>query len=178
MSAPASERPLWLLDIDGVVNALARGAMPVAWPEHEWVQRLVITEIPGRGVMTLPILAARPVLDFVADVHRSGSAEIRWHSTWRTAAITSFAPALGLPTTIRMSVAPEWNERPVAQWWKLGAAERAAATGRRLVWTDDDLRVYQHETEHLAAGGNLLLGPFADTGLTPDDLRQIAEFLR
>jgi hypothetical protein len=178
MTAPSPERPLWLLDIDGVVNALARGAVPSAWPEHEWVQRLVITEIPGRGAMTLPILVARPVLEFIADVHRSGSAEIRWHSTWRTAAITSFAPAVGLPTTITMSVAPEWNERPVAQWWKLGAAERAVATGRRLVWTDDDLRIYQHETDHLARAGNLVLGPFGDTGLTPDDLEQIAGFLR
>src|SRR5690348_1664445 len=106
MSDPR-ERPLWLLDIDGVVNALARGPLPRIWPEHEWVQRLVITDIPDRGVMTLPILAARPVLDFIADVHASGRAEIRWHSTWRTAAISSFAPALGLPTSIPMSVAIE-----------------------------------------------------------------------
>ncbi len=153
MSAPASERPLWLLDIDGVVNALARGPLPVAWPEHDWVQRLVVTEIPGRGVMTLPILAARPVLDFIADVHRSGSAEVRWHSTWRTAAITSFAPALGLPTTITMSVAPEWNDRPVAQWWKLGAAERAVAAGRTPGVDRRRPARLPHETERVAACG-------------------------
>lgn len=177
MSEPSSERPLWLLDIDGVINALAHGPLPDAWPERDWVQRLVITDIPGRGVMSLPILAARPVLDFITDVHRSGSAEIRWHSTWRTAAITSFAPALGLPTTIAMSVAPEWSERPIGQWWKLGAAERAVAAGRRLIWTDDDLRVYGDETEHVASAGNLLLGPYGDTGLTPDELARIAGFL-
>jgi hypothetical protein len=176
MSAPR-ERPLWLLDIDGVVNALARGPLPRTWPEGEWVERLVITDIPDRGVMTLPILAARPVLDFIADVHASGRAEIRWHSTWRTAAITSFAPALGLPMSIPMTVAPEWSKRPVTQWWKLGAAERAVAAGRRLVWTDDDLRVYRSETQHLAQAGALLLAPYGDLGLTPEELERIAEVL-
>jgi hypothetical protein len=128
-------------------------------------------------VMTLPILAARPVLDFIADVHASGRAEIRWHSTWRTAAITSFAPALGLPMSIPMTVAPEWSKRPVTQWWKLGAAERAVAAGRRLVWTDDDLRVYRSETQHLAQAGALLLAPYGDLGLTPEELERIAEVL-
>lgn len=178
MSEPQRDRPLWLLDIDGVVNALATAPVPEIWPEHDWVQRLVITEIPDRGRMTLPILAARPVLDFVADVHRRGRVEIRWHSTWRTAAVTAFAPALGLPSTIPISVAPEWTDRPVLQWWKLGAAERAVAAGRTLIWTDDDLRVYTDEAERLASPGNLLIAPHGDTGLTPDDLHRIATFLR
>lgn len=177
MSEAPRERPLWLLDIDGVVNALARGPLPTAWPEHEWLHRLIITEIPGRGVMTLPILAARPVLAFIADVHHSGRAEIRWHSTWRAAAITAFAPALGLPMTIPISVAPEWTDRPILQWWKLGAAERAVAARRSLIWTDDDLRSYEDDAAHLAAPDNLLISPYGDTGLTPDELDAIEQFL-
>jgi hypothetical protein len=178
MSELSRQRPLWLLDIDGVVNALAGGPVPAVWPADAWVQRLIITDIPDRGLMSLPILAARPVLDFIADVHHSGRAEVRWHSTWRTAAITAFAPTLGLPTSIPMSVAPEWTHRPDAQWWKLGAAERAVAAGRTLVWTDDDLRVYGAETEHLASPRTLRIGPYSDTGLTPDELEAIATFLR
>jgi hypothetical protein len=178
MSRPLRDRPLWLLDIDGVVNALMRGPLPDVWPEQEWVQRLVITEIPDRGAMTLPILAARPVLDFVAEVHLSGRAEVRWHSTWRAAAITAFAPTLGLPTSIPISVAPEWTDRPIAQWWKLGAAERAAAGGRALVWTDDDLRIYRDDAARLSADHTLLIGPHSETGLGPDDLERIDRFLR
>ena len=97
------------------------------------MQRLVITEIPGRGVMTLPILAARPVLEFIADVHRSGRAEIRWHSTWRTAAVTSFAPALGLPTTIPMSVAPG-VERPAGRAVVEARCRRTCSRGRTHAW--------------------------------------------
>ena len=62
--------PVWLLDIDGVVNALARGRVRDAWPLDAWVQRVVRADIPGQGAMVLPILAARPVLDFVTDVVR------------------------------------------------------------------------------------------------------------
>jgi hypothetical protein len=51
------------------------------------------------------------------------------------------------------------------------------AAGRRFVWTDDDLRVYRDETAHIAAAGNLLLGPYGDLGLTPEQLEQIAGFL-
>lgn len=177
MSEGPRERPLWLLDIDGVVNALAAGPLPEVWPEHAWIQRLIITEIPEQGMMTLPILAARPVLDFIAEVHHSGRAEIRWHSTWRASAVTAFAPSLGLPTTIPISVAPEWSDRSIAQWWKLGAADRAVASGRTLVWTDDDLRIYRDDAERLASASSLLIGPSSETGLTPEELNRIDRFL-
>jgi hypothetical protein len=175
---PSRERPLWLLDIDGVLNALVRGPLPDIWPTDAWVQRLVVTEVPDRGRMSLPIVAARPVLEFVRRVHESGLAEIRWHSTWRGAAITAFAPVLGLPGDIAISIAPEWSERPVLQWWKQPAAERAVAAGRRLVWTDDDLRVFADDTAHLAGPDTLLLAPEPTLGLTADELDAIEAFLR
>jgi hypothetical protein len=180
MSEPRPEScatPLWLLDIDGVVNAVAREGALDAWPRSAWVRRMITTWVPDRGMMTLPILAARPVLDFITQVHESGSAEIRWHSTWRTAAVTAFAPMLGLPA-IPISIAPEWTERPVGLWWKLPAAQRAVATGRRLIWTDDDLRFYAHEIGDLAQRDDaLVIGPPSDTGLTPTHLAAIAEFI-
>ncbi len=174
----ADQRPLWLLDIDGVVNALGV-TVPDVWRRRDWVRRIIVTEIPERGTMTLPILAARPVLDFIRSVHQRGTVEIRWHSTWRTAAVTAFAPALGLPMTIPISVAPEWSDPPSVGWWKLPTAQRAIATGRRLVWTDDDLRVFRAETADLAVRADaLLIGPAGQTGLTPRHLERIAAFLR
>jgi hypothetical protein len=174
--------PVWLLDIDGVLNVLARGAPPDCWPADAWVQRTVRADVPDRGEMTLPILAARPVLDFVARVHDSGAAEIRWHSTWRTAAVTALAPALGLPS-IPISIAPEWAET-AAMWWKIPAARRVAEAGRRLVWTDDQLAIYRTDVlsePDLTAldrwAGALLLTTDPQAGLTPDDLRRVAEFL-
>ena len=178
MPAQANPVPVWLLDIDGVVNALARGPVRGSWAPNDWVQTVIHAEVPGHGLMALPILAARPVLDFVTDVVRSGAAEVRWHSTWRGAAVTDFAPALGLPP-IPISVAPEWIDRPHAGWWKLPAAQRVVAAGRRLVWTDDDLRVLGGDVGGLDVHSDaLLIGPEPNGGLTADDLDRIAGFLR
>ena len=95
--------PVWLLDIDGVVNALARGPVHDSWPPESWVQCVIRADMPRNGPMVLPIFAAQPVLDFITRAHHSGRVEVRWHSTWRTAAVTELAPALGLPTTIPIS---------------------------------------------------------------------------
>lgn len=169
--------PVWLLDIDGVINALARGRVRGSWPRSAWLRTVASAEIPGRGPMVLPILAARPVLDFVTQVHRSGAAEVRWHSTWREAAVTELAPALGLPP-IPISSAPEWTQRPTGGWWKLPEARRVLASGRPLVWTDDDLPVFAHELGDLTTRGDaLLIGPDPIVGLTRPELDQIAAFL-
>lgn len=169
---------MWLLDIDGVVNALARGPVRGSWPAKAWVQTVIRADMPGHGPMVLPILAARPVLDFVTHVHRSGAVELRWHSTWRAAAMTELAPALGLPA-IPISIAPEWTERPIGVWWKLPAAQRVVAAGRPLVWTDDDLGVFATELGDLASRSDaLLIGPDPIAGLTGPDLDRIAAFLR
>lgn len=175
--------PLWLLDIDGVVNALATGIPTGAWPRDAWVQRMVPIELPGRGTTTLPVLAARPVLEFLTAVSDAGRAEIRWHSTWRATAATALAPMLGLPR-FGISVAPEWQDQPTGTWWKLPAAERAISAGRRLVWTDDDLDTYRRDQRTAAALAAMDAYPEAlvlpvdpRTGLTPDDLARIDAFL-
>jgi hypothetical protein len=174
--------PTWLLDVDGVINALAPGVPSEAWPRDAWVRTTVRADVPDRGPMTLPVLAARPVLEFITRVHESGAAEIRWHSTWRTSAVTALAPALGLPS-IPVSIAPEWAAS-AAMWWKIPAARRIAETGQRLLWTDDQLPVFRADPlseAELAAldrwDGALLLATDPAVGLTPDDLRRIDEFL-
>jgi hypothetical protein len=174
--------PVWLLDIDGVVNALAM-SRPDAWPADAWVQRVVRAEVPNQGLVTLPVMAARPVLAFLTRVHESGRAEIRWHSTWRAAAVTALAPALGLPP-IPISIAPEWTD-PTPLWWKIPAARRVAESGRRLLWTDDQLELFRADPRNAAElaaldawDGALLLCPDPDPGLTPADLDRIAAFLQ
>jgi hypothetical protein len=168
--------PVWLLDIDGVINALARGPVRGAWPADDWTQHVVRAEIPNMGMMVLPILVAEPVLDFVRKAVASGTVEVRWHSTWRTAAVTDLAPMLDLPS-IPISIAPEWTERPEG-WWKFPAAERVIASGRRLVWTDDDIARFDGELGGLESREDaLLISPNPETGLTSADLDRIAAFL-
>jgi hypothetical protein len=101
---------------------------------------------------------------------------VRWHSTWRTAAMTDLAPTLGLPA-IPISIAPEWTQRPPG-WWKLRAAQRVRENGRRLVWTDDDIDEYRDEVGDLVRDPQaLLISPTPETGLTGSDLGRIATFL-
>jgi hypothetical protein len=176
-----SDVPVWLLDIDGVLNVLAPGLPSAPWPADAWERRVVRAPVPDRGELELPILTARPVLEFVTRVHEAG-AEIRWHSTWGDAAVTRLAPALGLPP-IELAVAPQWADE-AAMWWKIPAARDVAESGRRLVWTDDQLALYR--TDPLCAGelaaldrwdGALLLSPGPRAGLGPDELDRVAEFL-
>ena len=177
MSEQDDRRPVWLLDIDGVVNALGRGSVLGIWPEQAWLGAVVRAMIPRRGPMVLPIMAARPVLDFVAEVVRADAVEVRWHSTWREAAVTELAPVLGLPD-IPVSVAPEWTDPPPGVWWKLPAAQRVVAAGRRLVWTDDDLAVLGDGLGSVSASPDaLLLSPDPRTGLAAADLDRIRRFL-
>lgn len=167
--------PVWLLDIDGVVNAYGAGGLPThAWPKDDWI----VTKANGFNIW-----AARPVLDFIRSVHTDGSAEIRWHTTWQNDSHL-LAEALDLPE-FPVQPAPEFLDQGGFlrrdMWWKLPAAQRVLAEEkRRLVWTDDDaawsLRGGQ-EAELSALGPVLVLAPSEQTGLCPRHLRKIGAFL-
>lgn len=166
-------RPVWLLDVDGVVNAATRNPDPSVWPRDQWA---------ALRVHKLPILVARPVVDFIAAVHEAGTAEIRWHTTWQDGA-HELADAIGLPT-FPIADAPEyrtWDLDRAAGWWKRPAAERVLTVeGRPLVWTDDDITWSlgrRGQDEMRALGPALLVGPNERTGLTPKHLRWIGDFL-
>lgn len=178
--------PVWLLDIDGVVNAISRKPDRNVWPRDQWV-----TGTASSAGVDWPILAAQPVLDFIRTVHEKGRAEIRWHTTWQRDA-RNLARLLGLPR-FALQECPEFEEReqglagaaPAAVsrgWWKYPAAERVVRDeGRPLVWTDDDatweLRVHDNGTELARLAPTLIVSPQAHLGLTPKHLRNIDAFL-
>lgn len=166
-----STRPVWLLDVDGVINAV--GDRP---PTHVWRGGWM-----RRRVTNFPIMAAKPVLDFINRMHRIGLVEVRWHTTWQECAL-ELGEVLGLPV-FPVQDAPEFLRRG-PRWWKLPAAERVALVeGRPLVWTDDDLalrttyvgRALSQMREEVPV---LTVAPDAQTGLTPRHLRKIEAFLR
>lgn len=176
--------PVWLLDIDGVVNAISVDPHPAVWPAGCWVR----AEATCTGV-EWPLLAAGPVLNFVRRVHRTGLAEIRWHTTWQHEA-AGVSRALDLPE-FPVQRAPEFGvvqavggAEPVGPaWWKLPAAERVVAEeGRALLWTDDDAEVqldgWTGEAHALRRTRSVLIvAPRTQVGLTPRDLLTIDAFL-
>lgn len=161
--------PVWLLDIDGVVNAATRGIAPAyAWPADDWID----TRASNNG-KSWRILAARPVLDYIRSVHESGTAEIRWHSTWQQYA-NNASDALRLPH-FPVQDAPEFLARG-DEWWKLPAALRVLEEGRGLVWTDDDADDLTADQRDQLRGA-LVLAPAVETGLCRSHLRKIETFL-
>lgn len=167
--------PVWLLDVDGVVNvAVGPGRPPVnVWPGREWV------EVRAAGVR---VLAARPVLALIRQAHQAGRAEIRWHTSWQEQAV-ELGEMLGLPP-FPVQEAPEYHRRDERDrvggaWWKLPAVWRLLAEGRRVLWIDDDasmdLRPEQRAT--LRTAGCHIISPDPFSGLCKRHLRMIDEYL-
>lgn len=170
------KRPVWLLDIDGVVNVPFKQA-PSVWPDAAWRRT---------SIRNMPILVAQPVLDFITRMHESGKVEIRWHTTWRENAQDEFAPELGLPR-FEVAKAAEFDDlsepiRPQrGRWWKFNAAWRVVHQERRpLIWTDDDIRFMETRALQMARQTwprSLLVAPNEWTALTPKHLAQIEAFV-
>jgi len=171
--------PVWLLDLDGVVNAASRTFPTYAWPKDTWRE----IEAEDEDGLSWPIKAAQPVVDFIRTVHESGRAEIRWHTTWQASAL-SVGRLLGLPH-FGVQDAPEYKRLDDfldrERWWKAPAARRVLADeGRDLLWTDDDAdtELARGERTELASLGRLVIVcPDSRTGLCKKHLRRIDAFL-
>ena len=188
--------PVWLLDVDGVLNAVAEKPDPSVWPRGEWVRGFA-----RAGRETWPILASEAVLAFVRDVHERGLAEVRWHTTWGEWARGELTDLLGLPDfPVQCSRVAEGSaftggggtparvvsSEPagfVTGWWKVPAARHVLEVEkRRLVWTDDEIasefgRVGGHRIPVGRGQRSLLISPREGLGLTRRHLREIGEFV-
>ena len=160
-----SEPPVWLLDIDGVINANRPG-----WGEAP-------RRIRCAGFV---IRWAPKLLDRIRELHRTGEHEIRWASTW-----CGFPEQLDeLSRHLGVQFERAFTDRPMSKTWaemKADAALAVLAEGRRLIWTDDDEvpvapGFYPAIAEAAADGRALLIAPKSNRGLQPADLDLIAQF--
>lgn len=164
--------PLWLLDVDGVLNAV------VADVPHLY-ERLR-ADAAGRG---WNITYDPAIIKRIADLHVSGRVEVRWLTTWCQDAATSLAPALGLPPFVVEGVPEFYRRHGIDRWWKSPAAKALsdAEPERALIWTDDDLDYSERvgDVPWLAqrTGPTLALAPNPRTGLTADNLDRIEAFI-
>lgn len=172
-----TDKPVWLLDIDGVLNAVtSAGRKPPhhVWPARDWIRTHANDSRGARWSMTI----AQPVIAFVRKVHEEGLAEIRWHTTWQEAA--NSLNGIGLPV-LPVQEAPEFiHLGDYDRWWKLPAVWRVLTDeGRRVLWTDDDAdwELRDEQKSSLAEAGCRIISPDTYTGLTPKHLRLIGEYL-
>jgi len=197
---PADLPPLWLLDVDGVLNAVSREPDWGAW--SDWRTGSATAE----GV-SYRILFAPEAVAAVRDAHAAGRAEVRWLTTWGAAANDGLHRLLALPA---LAVAGERPDPALARsrtngdepagavvdtharesgaagaagagrWWKFDVVRRLvlAEPGRRIVWTDDDLADQPWALSWVADHADaLLVSPDPRVGLVAPQVQAIEEFL-
>lgn len=158
-------RPVWSLDVDGVIN--------VARPGWGAAPRNGSLEVAG---LPYPMRWAPGLVRRIRALHDTRAVHIRWCSTWCDHA-EQVERLFGLPSLDRA-------------WWgeiimdgvasaKLAAARAVLAEGRRLIWTDDaEVPTAGPVREELTGSGDaLLIAPSPVRGLQPDDLDAIEDFL-
>ncbi|MGC4808477.1 hypothetical protein [Micromonospora sp. DT233] len=166
MTAPLPS--VWLLDVDGVLNASRPGwggppRRSGCWSSvdnYEYTMRW-----------------APALIERIRNLNRSGAVELRWCSTW-CADATALERLWALPPLKRAFADPVRGDAASAA--KLAAARKVLADDRRLIWTDDTevpLDGDVHD-ELVAAGRALLIRPRGSTGLQPEHMDRIEAFAR
>ncbi len=180
-------RPLVLLDVDGVLNALG--------PTDAWAPWRTGRAVADGG--TFVIRWAPEVVERV--LAWTDRAEVQWLTTWGHDANTSLRHLLDMPelpvagtwddvdggaqgadAATHSDVAPAAADPLTGQWWEFDVVRRLvrADPSRPVVWIDDDLvgtpEVAAWMRDHATA---LLVVPDPRTGLVPADLQAVETFL-
>ncbi|RSM55680.1 hypothetical protein DMB66_35850 [Actinoplanes sp. ATCC 53533] len=162
------EKPVWLLDVDGVVNTTRPGWGGAPRKALVW----------SGADNTSYVLRWSPLLvDRIRSLHTRGKVEVRWCTTWCPEA-HRLERLWRLPELAR-ALAADPMPRGAECWpLKLAAAWSVLAEGRRLIWTDDEaLPPPGPERDELTAAGRaLLIAPRAARGLQAADLDLIEKF--
>ncbi|GAA3341400.1 hypothetical protein GCM10020358_32580 [Amorphoplanes nipponensis] len=162
------ERPVWLLDVDGVVNTTRPGWGAAPRRSLVW---------SAADNTSYVLRWAPPLIDRIRRLHDGGRVEVRWCTTWCPES-ERLERLWRLPELARALHADPMPRG--AECWplKLAAARAVLAEGRRLVWTDDEaLPPPGPERDELAGDGRaLLIAPRPLRGLQPADLDLIEKF--
>ena len=121
----SDNKPIWLLDVDGVLNAFDDSG-PVIGDWGDW------ETFTSNG---FPIRYSPTMTAHIRGLHERGTVEVRWLTTWGRMANTHLKQ-LGLP---EFEVAAEAPFRERDGWWKLPVAQALFDQGHAVIWTDDDL---------------------------------------
>ncbi len=165
---PPHRRPVWLLDVDGVLNAARPG-----WGEQP-AQGTAYVDGVAYLLRWAPSLVRR-----IASTHAAGGAEVRWCSTW-VDHVAQLERLLHLPRigTAFTGVDPDSRD---ARGLKIEAALHVVEVERRpLIWTDDDavpLGGSLHERLEASGQPVILVRPHPVYGLQPEDVAAIEEFI-
>lgn len=162
------DKPVWLLDVDGVI-----------FPESSkpgWGAAPRRVHIPISDGRILTERYAYQLVRQIRDIIKSGVVEVVWATTWindndilKLERIFSFPP---LGYAFPRCAVGGFRE-------KTEAAEHVIRSGRKLIWTDDNVvPKWGYTYEKLTKDGrSLLISPDPKRGLQPEDMDAIRAFL-
>ena len=156
MAIRAAQRPLLLVDVDGVLQPIGNSIPPGF--ERFSDDSSTVTLCPRHGEWLLQLATAF---------------ELTWASTWAANANNAIGRRLGLPALphIELSGLPREGTR------KLAAVQRYVGH-RAVAWLDDEL--YEDATTWAEGRGapTLLIRTAGAVGMTSADVDQLEEFAR
>lgn len=140
-----NDKPIWLLDVDGVLNAFDE-SRPVLGEWGDW---------DGFTASGYPIRYSPSMISRIVGLHRSGAVEVRWLTTWGGLANGELRRGLKMP---ELAVAAEMPFRERYGWWKLPVARDLFEQGHAIIWTDDDMAFVSDAQEWLRTVGQTARG--------------------
>jgi hypothetical protein len=166
-----TEKPLLLLDVDGVLNPFA--AKPTKRPEGYETYRLTPAHTWGdKGMRVWLSPAHGPML-----LALTGLVDLVWATAWEDEANTLIAPVIGLPE-LPVIEFPRRDSYPFGQIFKRDDVE-AYAGDRPFAWLDDDFEPGDHEWAAARTESGiptLLLHISPRLGIRQEDVNQVAEW--
>ena len=166
-AAAGVTKPVWLLDVDGVLNVDNQGHWPCALKHGTAVHQG--TKYP---MDWSPCLMRRIKKIIAADV-----VEIRWATSW-CSCVDQLERLWGLPRLSR-AFTDDINGYALAITKLTAALSVVNDEKRRLIWTDDVEVPYAFEPTYaeLMTAGSLLIRPRETYGLQPKHMNEIEKFL-
>ncbi len=180
MPVRPSARPHLFLDVDGVLNAFEldlSSDVPVFddFGLHEVEFEFEVGHPRTFVVCLSPAMGAR-----LAQL----AVDIQWATTWEHRADSAIAPLCGLPSGLPVLSPLEEAEEWELDWKFLAVRRSVERDPRPFVWIDDDIDYFRDgplTAREWAAGislPNLLIAPESETGLLPDQLDTVEDFVR
>ncbi|BBX82196.1 hypothetical protein [Mycolicibacterium aubagnense] len=180
---------VWLLDFDGVINALSKRGGRSYWPE--WSSATVAHpegDLTSAGdPVHLPLLWSPAVIAVIAEAARAGI-DVRWLSTWRehTKRLPEIIPGLpDLPwldeTILDTRASDDLDPRLAMESgpWKVLVARAFVPAGAALLWTEDSLTVdlLSESWRRSRTAPTTLIRPRPATGLISREVNEIREWI-
>lgn len=167
-------RPTWLLDYDGVLNAVSPRGDTTIW--DTW-------KVSGKGLEPESIpwhLWAPEAVTVVAEAHAAG-VRVIWLTDWMDLTQRLHETVTELPANLEYLTHRVGGDGP-SKHWKVNAAMATVPDGVPLLWTDDHLNVRlvrENVTKEWLArrGETLRICPRKSQGLTPKHVAQIRQWI-